>query len=113
VKLSQPLLGPPGHDQLARGLAAGVVLKVTIRTRLSVAARPDTDVDGENRLVIRAAVLGQRPKQGFDVESTLSQRIIETASPRRWVACKLKCGSKVTGPAVSRASPGSNKALAR
>jgi hypothetical protein len=58
-----------------------VVIKVTIRTRLGVAARPDTDVDGINRLVIRAAVLGQRPNQGFDVESTFGQRVIETTPP--------------------------------
>ena len=56
-----------------------MVVEAAVRARLGVAAGPDAQVDGIDRGTVDGSELSECRAEGFDIEATLNQGIIEAA----------------------------------
>ena len=52
AELGQPLVGPPSHDRLPGGVARRMVVEAACGAGLGIAARPDAQIDGVDRLTV-------------------------------------------------------------
>ena len=111
-ELSQPLVRPASDDRLSSRVARGMVVVAALRTGFGVAAGPDTQVDGVDRMP-RAARVASVSAQGRHVEVPLGQGVVEAAPAAAVCGLQAKCGSEVTESAASKASPSSKRASAR
>jgi Recombinase/Recombinase zinc beta ribbon domain len=77
--LGDPGIGPTCDDGLPCGVARGVIVERTPRTRFGVAARPDAGIDRIERLTSRQGMLGKQGLQAWHADPPSAQRVIETA----------------------------------
>ena len=79
AELGQPLVRPPGDDRLPGRVAGGMVVKAALRTGLGVAAGPDAQVDGVDRLAHRWRRAEPATRAGPPRRGALGQGIVEAA----------------------------------
>jgi site-specific DNA recombinase len=79
AQLRQPLISPTCDNGLAGGVARGVVGEAAVGAGLGIAARPDADIDGVDRVVACARLAHQQGAEAGHVDLAVSQRCIEAA----------------------------------
>ena len=89
-ELGQPLVGPSGNNRLPSRMTGGMVVVASLGTGFGIAAGPDAQVNGVDRLAVSGGVLRQRRPQELEVDATLGQRGVETAPPAAVRASKLR-----------------------
>jgi hypothetical protein len=92
AELGQPLVRPTSDDRLPSRVAGRMVLETPLRTCLGVAAGPDAEVDGEDRLAAGGGSLGQRRAQHVDVEAPLGQSLVDAAPATSMRCLKAEVG---------------------
>jgi hypothetical protein len=73
VELGQPPVRPSSDNQLTSGVARRMLVVAALGTRFSVAARPDAQVDGVDRMLGGRHVPRQQPAQSRHVEVPLGK----------------------------------------